>query len=214
MLDSEKKKSMFINENTHYRVKIVREKTHPIKTFISVISYALFIWLLLIGITLVVYVADVKIRSMRGDTSRPKFNAYMVLTGSMLPKIKVRDVVVTKKVDADRLKKGDIITFISSDPRFAGTVITHRIINIYEENNEYRFQTKGDNNNVEDSSLVRDENIIGKVIFRIPKLGYVQVLLATNGGWIFVILIPCLAILSYDILKLIKKLSGTGKKKK
>ncbi len=192
----------------HFNVKIVKKKDPPIKFVIGVLSYALFIWLLLIGIGLLVYVADLKIREAKGDTSPPTYSAYVVLTGSMLPEIQVNDVVVTKRVDAKDLKEKDVITFLSSDTRFAGTKITHRIIKKYydSEKKQYTFQTKGDNNNVADSALVQEGNILGKVILKIPKLGYLQTFLAAEGGWIIVILLPCLLVISYDTVKLIKGL--------
>ena len=170
---------------------------------------------MLIGITLLVYVADIKIRAMKGDYSPPKYNAYVVLTGSMLPYIQVYDVVITKKVEPEDLKVDDIITFASSDTRFEGTIITHRIINTYHDasTGAYTFQTRGDNNNVADAALVQSSNIYGKVILKIPKLGYLQKFLATQGGWIIVILIPCLVVISYDIVKLIKNIRGKKYKK-
>ena len=194
------------SKSKHYNVKIVKKKEPLIKVILGVLSYALFIWLLLIGTTLLVYVLDIKIRAAKGDYSSPTFNAYVVLTGSMLPEIQVKDVVVTKKVDAKDLKEGDVITFASADTRFSGTIITHRIMkkNPPVENQGYTFQTKGDNNNVVDSALVPETNIYGKVILKIPKLGYLQEFLASDGGWIIVILIPCLTVMSYDIVKLIK----------
>ena len=196
------------SKTKHFNVKVLAKKEPLSKFIIGVISYAFFIWLLLIGITLLVYVLDIKIRAAKGDYSTPTFNAYVVLTGSMLPEIQVNDVVVTKKVDANDLKVGDIITFASTDSRFAGTIITHRIIkkNPASGDNAITFQTKGDNNNVADSALVTANNIYGKVILKIPKLGYLQEFLATDGGWIIVILIPCLTVISYDIVKLLKGL--------
>ncbi len=195
-------------KSKHFNVKIVKKKEPLFKFILGVLSYALFIWLLLIGITLLVYVLDIKIRAAKGDTSSPTFNAYVVLTGSMLPAIEVYDVVITKKVDPATLNEGDVITFASADSRFMNTIITHRIIkkNYDKENNTYSFQTQGDNNNVADSALVPQNNIYGKVILKIPKLGYLQEFLATDGGWIIVILIPCLVVISYDIVKLAKGL--------
>ena len=193
----------------HFRVKIERKKEHPIKFMLNVLSYSLFIFLLLIGATLLVYVVDLKVKQSRGDMTTPKFNAYVVLTGSMVPEIMVNDVVVTKKVEAPKLKIGDIITFISSDKRFSGYIITHRIMQVFVDSTsgEYSYETKGDSNNTVDFTHAKDSNVIGKVILKIPKLGYLQQFLATKGGWIIVILVPCLAILSYDILKLIKAIS-------
>ena len=204
-----------VSSAKHFNVKVVKKKEPLIKFVLGVLSYAIFIWLLLIGITLLIYVADIKLREMKGDYAPPKYNAYVVLTGSMLPKIQVYDVVVTKKVEPADLEVDDIITFASSDTRFEGTIITHRIINTYYDaaTDTYTFQTKGDNNNVADSALVQSNNIYGKVILKIPKLGYLQNFLAGQGGWIIVILIPCLVVMSYDIVRLIKSVKGKKYKK-
>lgn len=199
----------------HYNVKVVKEKIKPFKFISSVISYAIFIWLLLIGLTLLVYIADIKIRAAKGDNTPPTYNAYVVLTGSMIPEIMPKDVVITKKRDAKELEVNDIITFVSSDPRLSNIIVTHRIKNKYYDSTtgKYTFQTKGDNNNVEDFTLAQEQNVIGEVIYKIPKLGYIQELLATKGGLIIIILIPCLTILSYDIVKLCKR-AVTKKKNK
>lgn len=199
----------------HYNVKVVKEKIKPFKFISSVISYAIFIWLLLIGLTLLVYIADIKIRAAKGDNTPPTYNAYVVLTGSMIPEIMPKDVVITKKRDAKELEVNDIITFVSSDPRLSNIIVTHRIKNKYYDSTtgKYTFQTKGDNNNVEDFTLAQEQNVIGEVIYKIPKLGYIQELLATKGGLIIIVLIPCLTILSYDIVKLCKR-AVTKKKNK
>lgn len=197
----------------HYNVKIIRKKENFFKFTVSVLSYALFIWLLLIGGTLLLYVADIKIRAAKGDYSAPVFNAYVVLSGSMLPEIAIKDIVVTKKVPAEELDVGDIITFITPDSRYGGISITHRIIDKYydEALGSYSYRTQGDNNNVADSVLVPNTNVLGKVILKVPKLGYLQDLLSSKGGLIIVVLIPCLVILSYDIMKVFKKV-GTKTK--
>lgn len=200
----------------HYKVKIVKTSVNPFKFIVGVLSYAVFIWLILVGITLAVYVADIKIRQFKGDYSRPPINAYVVLTGSMLPQIQIKDVVVTKKVDAEKLKKDDIITFLSSDSRFEGLTVTHRIVDkkVNEVTGEVEYITKGDNNNAPDMALAQDSNVLGKVIFKIPKIGYLQEILATKGGWIIVILIPCLLVISYDIVQLIKNIKNKKINKK
>lgn len=197
----------------HYRVKVMREKDNIFRYIVSVISYALFIFLMLIGGMLLLYIADIKIRAAKGDYSAPMFNAYVVLSGSMVPNIMIKDVVVTKKIPEEELQVGDIITFISPDQRFGGISVTHRIIDkIYdEEAGVYKYRTQGDANNVADSVPVPNSNILGKVILKIPKLGYIQDILSSKGGLIILVLLPCLVILSYDIMKILKRV---GKKTK
>ena len=197
----------------HYKVKIIKQKDNIFKYMVGVISYAIFIWLLLIGGTLLLYVGDIKLRAMKGDTTPPVFNAYVVMSGSMLPNIKVKDIVVTKRVPEERLNVKDIITFVSPDERFSGITITHRIIEKYYDStlDGNYFKTKGDANNIADEALVPYNNILGKVILKVPKLGYLQDLLASKGALLVIVIIPCLAIFSYDIMKMFR---GLGKKTK
>lgn len=197
----------------HYKVNIVKEKIKTFKFITNVISYALFIWLLLIGLTLLVYVTDIKIRQFKGDFSPPVYNAYVVLTGSMVPEIMPKDVVITKRREPGELDNEDIITFLSSDSRLSGVIVTHRIREVFKDPTTglYTYQTKGDANNTVDFALAEHHNVIGEVIFRIPKVGYIQEILASKGGLIIFIFIPCLGVLSYDIVKMIKKM---GIKKK
>lgn len=195
----------------HYNVKIVKSNKNIFRYIVSVISYAVFIFLMIIGGILVVYIADIKIRAAKGDYTPPKYNAYVVLSRSMYPAIEVDDIVVTKKIDEDELNINDVITFMSPDSRFSGISITHRIIDKeYDETlGEYTYRTKGDYNNVADSVLVPYNNIIGKVVMKIPKLGYLQKVLMSKVGMIVLILIPCLTILSYDIMKVLRNI-GKG----
>ena len=197
----------------HYKVKIIKKRENIFRYTVSVLSYAIFIFLLLIGGTLLLYIADIKIRAAKGDYSAPVFNAYVVLSGSMIPTIQVKDIVVTKKIPEEKLEVGDIITFISPDTRFGGISVTHRIIDkLYDDSlGIYTYKTQGDNNNIADAVPVPNSNILGKVILKVPKLGYIQDILSSKGGLIVLVLIPCLAILSYDIMKMFKRIGQKTK---
>ena len=97
------------------------------------------------------------------------YKSYIIKTNSMEPTISINDVVITKKVKKEKIKKGDVITFLQD-----GEVITHRITQIEDNGN---YTTKGDNNNIEDTFKITYENIEGKHILTIPYLGkIVQVL--------------------------------------
>lgn len=94
------------------------------------------------------------------------FRTYTVLSGSMEPEFYPGDMVVTKHKDKANINVNDIVTYRDNE----GVIITHRII---EETDE-GYITKGDNNNVKDAGILKAENIIGKVKFSIPKIGYVM----------------------------------------
>lgn len=78
-----------------------------------------------------------------------------VVSNSMNPSIRKGNMIIVKK--QNDYEEGDVITYIGSDEN----LVTHRIVRKYEN----VFITKGDNNNVEDESEVKKEQIIGKVIY-------------------------------------------------
>lgn len=94
------------------------------------------------------------------------FKFYSVKTESMTPALTANDIVCVYPVSFESLNKGDIITYVIDDK---GTTVTHRIVGI-DENNK-TVQTKGDNNEYPDVELVEEENIIGRIVFKIPILG-------------------------------------------
>ena len=94
------------------------------------------------------------------------FRSYTVLSGSMEPEFYPGDLVITQHKDKADIKVDDIVTYRDNE----GIVITHRII---EKTNE-GYITKGDNNNVNDSDILKEQDIIGEVKISIPKVGYVM----------------------------------------
>ena len=98
------------------------------------------------------------------------FKYYVLTVGSasMEPNIKIGDVVVVEKLDADelsKLKKGDILVFENNK------TIIHRIYDIHEDGGVYSFQTKGDNNDDIDGFIVHADQVIGTTKVRIPWVG-------------------------------------------
>ena len=170
--------------------------------------YTLLIMILVVFFMLALYFIDMETNIKSGKYGKPIFSAYVIISPSMYPTIKVEDAVVVKRKNAKDYKVGDIITFLSSDSRFSGLTITHRIVGIEKgKKGEIFFRTKGDNNNTPDNALVKYDNIFGKVLFKIPKVGYIKHLLSTSFGWILLIVIPCLGIVIYDIMKAVKSIS-------
>lgn len=128
-----------------------------------------------------------------------------VFTGSMEPAIPVGSIVVIKPADPETLKVGDIICF-KIESEFA-TTVTHRILNITNEG----FITKGDANEEPDQWIVRKENVIGKVIFTIPYVGYIGYFVRTPIGFILLIVIPASLIIIIEIRNIIKELRKNKK---
>lgn len=70
------------------------------------------------------------------------------------------------------LEIGDVIIFNANSQH----PIIHRIIKIEELNNEKIYSTKGDNNAEQllNEKEIREKAIVGKAIFKIPKLGWLK----------------------------------------
>ena len=180
----------------------------------KIFLYSILIILILVALMFILYFIDLQNNMKMGVTKQPLFGAYIIISPSMVPTIKVEDAVVIQRKEQNELKKGDIITFTSNDPRYSGLTITHRIVGVEKsKDNKVYYRTKGDNNNTEDSSLVPYDNINGKVILRIPKIGYIQYALTSSYGIVFLVVIPCLGIVIYDIIKLFKSIIGNTKGK-
>lgn len=93
-----------------------------------------------------------------------------VATGSMEPTVAVGDVVVTCPSSAENLREGDIIRY-----QKGATTVIHRIVACtQDENGGLTFITQGDSNNTPDADPVLPEQVLGKVVFNIPKLGYLS----------------------------------------
>ena len=119
---------------------------------------------------------------------------------SMLPTLQDGDLVLVQgeqnacKIHAapkDADQPGDILVFYSAvDKR-----IVHRAIDKRMEGDIWYFETRGDNNRVSDGEIP-EGNVVGKVVGRVPLLGYVfmffeplQVKLALILLWVIFLII-------------------------
>lgn len=181
---------------------------------LKIISSALLVLLIFIIVLIVAYIVRIKFLANSGRLGEVRVNLFTILTQSMYPKIEAGDIIITYKNNKNIYGVGDIITFTSSGNISNGVTITHRVTEVYKVNNSYSYKTKGDNNNAADLTSVKAENVIGRVVFRIPKAGYIQQFLVTRTGWIVMIVLPSLGIIIYDILKLFKSIGKKAKPKK
>ena len=101
-----------------------------------------------------------------------RYYALAIASGSMHPVFDRGSVVITERVNDkygnyNKLKEGEIIAY-----RTEKTIIVHRLIRIVNAGDELFYYTKGDANNEEDDYLIKKEDIIGIVRFKIPYIGY------------------------------------------
>lgn len=132
---------------------------------------------------------------------------YTVLSGSMEPTYHVGSLVYVKPVDKSELQAGDAISFMMDE----NTVATHRIIEVVPDADDpdvVRFRTQGDANDTPDGSPVHYKNVIGKVVFSIPGIGYVSEFAKRPPG-LYVVIALAVVLLIIAFMP-----DGSGKKDK
>ena len=171
----------------------------------NIISWTIIFILAIIATFLMYYIIRTKYSNIRGQSYEPSFSMYTIISPSMVPNINVYDVIISKRVkDIDTIKIGDIITFISKSSLSSGMTITHRVIDIIEDDGLIKLKTQGDNNLSPDPAYVSKDNLIGKVVVRIPKIGRLQRFVLGSGGWLLFIIIPGVLLVFFDVKKLFR----------
>ena len=163
-----------------------------------------------IVILLIIYIGITVFQSSKNPGSLPSFFGYTpltVLSNSMQPHLQSGDLILIRQVEFKDVEVNDVITFKESDTKF----ITHRVIDVREQNGQVGFVTKGDNNNVEDSMIVMKDHLVGKQVALIPKLGYVSNFASGPLGFLLFITIP---LTGYICISVYERLSRQEKQPK
>ena len=118
------------------------------------------------------------------------------MSGNAEDHIEVGDLIFTVKPETDKLKAGDIISFMDGN-----IAVTHRIIEVQTDADGKRsFVTKGDANNTEDPAVGEDA-VFGLYKGRVPGLGDFAMFLQKPLGMAVFIGIPVCAFIIYDIIR-------------
>lgn len=173
------------------------QKKNKILTIIGIILCVILVPILIVNLTLIV-------KSYTNKDEVPAIGGYspmIVLTDSMLPEISSGDLIIAQRIDPKDVKVGDVISFF--DPAGNGTsVVTHRVIELVEEDGVTKWRTQGDNNNTEDKQLVPFENLVGIWTgVRVPGGGSVAMFLQTTPGLIVCVVCPLVLLIGYDVLR-------------
>jgi len=187
-------------DTTHYNFKGL------FKYISNVVSWTMFVLLIIIGLLLIYYYISVRLYATKGEKYEPQFSVYTIVSESMEPTISKYDVIINTKVDdIEDVKINDVVTFISTWKVTYGMTITHRVVGTKKlDNGEVCLVTRGDNNTQEDSTCVEKQNLIGVTKAVIPGLGKIQFFLSSGIGWLMIIILPALYIIFKDIVKIFK----------
>lgn len=110
-------------------------------------------------------------------------NMHPILSGSMEPELKVGGMAITKLIDVDQVKEGDIISFKINNLR-----ITHRVIEVSKSGGKPVFRTKGDANEEPDPyAIIPKTDKVPKVIAHIPYFGYISGFMKVRSHFLVVV---------------------------
>lgn len=136
---------------------------------------------------------------MAGQGNVPYIFGYrvmQVISDSMRPTISAETCIVIEKIDdISEIKIGDVITFISEDPRIEGYYNTHRVYDIITdaETGETLLQTKGDAHETPDAQLVSFDQVAGRYVGELPFGEYLYrgiIFLTDRVNYFIVVIAP------------------------
>jgi len=115
-------------------------------------------------------------RRMNDNQTVSGFRFSEILTTSMNSVYPRGSLILVKNVDSNDLSIGEDIMFMKDQH----TSVTHRIIDIHEDygdSGKRGFVTKGVDNAAPDADVVLADNVVGRVVIGLPRIG-------TMLGWI------------------------------
>ncbi len=175
--------------------------TQKILTGVGIALCVILIPILIINCTLLIkgWTNKDEVPSIAG------LSPMIVLTDSMVgdkdDSFNGGDLIFVKTVKPEEIKVGDVISFF--DPQGSGTaVVSHRVIEVINEDGEISFKTKGDANNSADTVPVPSDKLVGKYTgFRIAGAGNVAMFMQTTWGLIICVCVPIILLVGIDAIR-------------
>jgi len=160
----------------------------------KVIEMLLFILaiLTLLSLLIIVLQKDLSLFTVTGD--------------SMSPALPAGSIAIVQPVAGSEISTDDIIAYHAPGGR--GTTVTHRVVEVTNEGESLSFQTAGDGNDNSDKSPVPSENVVGKVIFHIPYVGFVLSFVKQPVGYCLLIGLPALVIILIEMRRIANQISS------
>ena len=156
------------------------------------------LWSIISSLLLVIIIVLILITISSNGIFINGYKSFLIQSGSMEPSIMTGDVVIVH--ESPSYMPGDVVTFQSKEER----TVTHRIAAVMDSEGATQFKTKGDANRSSDEEIVSIDNILGKVIFIVPKIGFLVAFTKTPPGFIALIIFPALFIISSELIKIFR----------
>lgn len=186
-----------MNDHRGYDRTVEPQKRSTLSRVARIAGNVLFYCVLALMLFLVVFL--VQGRLMDGPPRVFGHQLYVVLGGSMSPAFDAGSMVAVRPVEPATLGVGDIISFRT---RADGMLTTHRIVEV-NTGGGLSFVTKGDANDSTDPNPVPAGNVVGKVALAVPYAGYVVNFAGTLYGLLFLVVIPGVIIIVFEVRNLL-----------
>jgi signal peptidase I len=110
-----------------------------------------------------------------------------VRSGSMTPSIPRGSLVIARPVQPDSIVLGDVIIYRSDSAE--ENYICHRVVGI-TINSPLAFDTKGDAYPFADPAPVPAQNLVARVVWHSPVIGFAAIFIKTPVGFIVSVILP------------------------
>lgn len=147
---------------------------------------------------IIAYLAFILVQKIGDNKSIGEYRVFTILTGSMKGVYDINDVVLVKEVDKKTLKVGDDIAYLGEKDSYKGKIVTHRIINIENKNNQMIIHTKGVSNILEDP-VITNNKIYGKVESKLTFISLINKTIKNKYGFFFLIFVPLVLVIFLEI---------------
>ena len=145
--------------------KKITERIKQTTLLEDIIFYVIIIPLILISITIIWQrlTEPDKIPDILG------YKMFVVLDGDMDQAIEYGDLIFTHNIAPENLEKSNLIAFRNNTNK----VTMHRIIKITEDDIGRQFEMQNSVNEVGDTKCVKENQVEGLIIHRIPNIGII-----------------------------------------
>jgi signal peptidase len=138
-------------------------------------------------------------------------HSFIVLSSSMEPTMSPGDVIIVVPAEVSDLAVGDVVTF---ERNGLDAPVTHRVVAVGTDAVGPYAWTRGDANEDDDPSPVRDATLVGRVgtafvphlgtrLLVLPKLGLVVQFVNTPVGFALLVALPAAALVATELRTLI-----------
>ena len=160
------------------------------------------LYYMLVVLVLLILLVVLLQRFTHNNASIGGIRIFNIVTESMVPEYQVGDILISKSIDPSKIEIGDDVVYMGEVGSFQGKIITHRVIDIEKDGDNYKFHTKGIANEYEDPAVVSEDQIYGTIIYKTHILSFISKIINNLYGFYFLIFIPLAVLIIVKIVKI------------